>query len=83
MAKQALAAKVQTRNDREDQNSDGPLIDTINIAVKNLIKKGKDRGFLTFGEVNAAFSQTQLKLKRGRETIEIKISIVERPFFNY
>tara|TARA_B100000886_G_scaffold248691_1_gene175181 strand:+ start:300 stop:2276 length:1977 start_codon:yes stop_codon:yes gene_type:complete len=60
MAKQALAAKVQTRNDREDQNSDGPLIDTINIAVKNLIKKGKERGFLTFGEVNAAFSQTQL-----------------------
>ena len=60
MAKQALAAKVQNRNGREDQNSDGPLIDTINIAVKNLIKKGKDRGFLTFGEVNAAFSQTQL-----------------------
>ena len=60
MAKQALASKVQNRNDREDQNSDGPLIDTINIAVKNLIKKGKDRGFLTFGEVNAAFSQTQL-----------------------
>ena len=60
MAKQALAAKVQTRNEREDQSSDGPLIDTINIAVKNLIKKGKDRGFLTFGEVNAAFSQTQL-----------------------
>ena len=60
MAKQALAAKVQTRNDREDQNGDGPLIDTINIAVKNLIKKGKERGFLTFGEVNAAFSQTQL-----------------------
>ena len=52
--KQALAAKVQNRNDREDQNSDGPLIDTINIA-ENLIKKGKDRGFLTFGEVNAAF----------------------------
>jgi len=60
MAKQALAAKVQTRNEREDQNGDGPLIDTINIAVKNLIKKGKERGFLTFGEVNAAFSQTQL-----------------------
>ena len=50
MAKQALAAKVQTRNEREDQSSDGPLIDTINIAVKNLIKKGKDRGFSTFGE---------------------------------
>ena len=60
MAKQALAAKVQTRNEGDEQNSDGPLIDTINVAVKNLIKKGKDRGFLTFGEVNAAFSQTQL-----------------------
>ena len=32
MAKQALAAKVQSRNDREDQNSDGPLIDTINTV---------------------------------------------------
>ena len=60
MANQALAAKVQTRNEGDEQNSDGPLIDTINVAVKNLIKKGKDRGFLTFGEVNAAFSQTQL-----------------------
>ena len=60
MAKQALAVKVQTRNEGDEQNSDGPLIDTINVAVKNLIKKGKDRGFLTFGEVNAAFSQTQL-----------------------
>ena len=60
MAKQALAAKVQTRNEGDEQNSDGPLIATINVAVKNLIKKGKDRGFLTFGEVNAAFSQTQL-----------------------
>ena len=60
MAKQALAAKVQTRNEGDEQNSDGPLIDTINVAVKNLIKKGKDRGFLTFGEVNSAFSQTQL-----------------------
>ena len=59
MAKQALAAKVQTRNEGDEQNTDGPLIDTINVAVKNLIKKGKDRGFLTFGEVNAAFSQTQ------------------------
>ncbi|GIR53831.1 MAG: hypothetical protein CM15mP62_13020 [Rhodospirillaceae bacterium] len=39
MAKQALAAKVQNRNDREDQNSDGPLIDTINIAVKTLSKR--------------------------------------------
>ena len=44
MAKQALAAKVQTRNEGDEQNTDGPLIDTINVAVKNLIKKGKDRG---------------------------------------
>ena len=41
MAKQALAAKVQTRNEGDEQNTDGPLIDNINVAVKNLIKKGK------------------------------------------
>ena len=38
--KQALAAKFKIGM-IEDQNSDGPLIDTINIAVKNLIKKGR------------------------------------------
>ena len=44
--KTSASSKVQTRNDREDQNSDGPLIDTINIAVKNLIKKGRIGDFL-------------------------------------
>ena len=39
MAKQALAAKVQTRNEGDEQNSDGPLIDSVNVEVKNLIKK--------------------------------------------
>ena len=57
MAKQALAAKVQTRNEGDEQNTDGPLMDTINVAVKNLIKKGKDRGFLTFGEVFLLWSR--------------------------
>ena len=81
MAKQALAAKEQTRNEGDEQNSDGPLIDTINVAVKNLIKKGKDRGFLTFGEVNAAFSQTQLNSEQIEDILsslsDIGVTVTE------
>ncbi|MGB2020472.1 MAG: RNA polymerase sigma factor region1.1 domain-containing protein, partial [Candidatus Puniceispirillaceae bacterium] len=37
----------------QEQNSDAPILDTKNTAVKALIKKGKERGFVTHDELNA------------------------------
>ena len=40
MAKTALATTDRDNRQTEEGSSDGPLMDTTNLAVKNLIKKG-------------------------------------------
>ena len=57
--KTALATTDQDNRQTEEGSSDGPLMDTTNLAVKNLIKKGKERGFLTHDEVNSALPPIQ------------------------
>ena len=37
-----------------------PVLDTSNTAVKALIKKGKERGFVTHDELNSALPQGEL-----------------------
>tara|TARA_Y100000588_G_scaffold345049_1_gene391932 strand:+ start:5907 stop:7880 length:1974 start_codon:yes stop_codon:yes gene_type:complete len=81
MAKQALAAKVQTNTEGDEQSNDGPLMDNVNVAVKNLIKKGKDRGFLTYGEVNEALPQSQFTSEQIEDVLsslsEMGVNVTE------
>ena len=58
MAKQALAQSEAESSEREEIN-DGPLMDNMNQAVKNLITRGKERGYLTYDEVNSALPEGQ------------------------
>ena len=60
--KTAAVAQTEEEEPREGETPapDGPLMDNINQAVKNLIKKGKERGFLTYDEVNAALPQEEM-----------------------
>ena len=44
----------------KDQKGDTPILDTNNSAIKNLIKKGKERGYVTHDELNAALPQGEL-----------------------
>ena len=44
----------------KDQKGDTPILDTNNSAIKNLIKKGKERGYVTHEELNAALPQGEL-----------------------
>ncbi|MDM7945282.1 MAG: RNA polymerase sigma factor RpoD [Oceanibaculum nanhaiense] len=58
-----MATKPATTDDkddsRDDQN-DSPLIDNIGAAVKRLIQKGKERGYITYDELNAALPSDQM-----------------------
>lgn len=38
----------------DGNNADSPLIDTLGSAVKNLIEKGKERGYITVEDLNKA-----------------------------
>ena len=79
MAKQALANDEETRDREEGQ--DGPLMDNTNQAVKNLVKRGKERGYLTYDEVNAALPQGQMSSEQIEDVLsslsEMGVNVVE------
>ncbi len=52
--------------DGEAETQDGPLIDSVDAAVKKLVETGKERGFVTYDEFNAAMPSEEV----GSEQIE-------------
>ena len=42
-----------------DQDGDTTLLDTNAVAVKRLIARGKERGYITFDELNAVLPAEQ------------------------
>ncbi|WP_241671608.1 RNA polymerase sigma factor region1.1 domain-containing protein, partial [Dankookia rubra] len=52
------AGKMNTTESR-DEVADSVLLDTMMAAVKKLITRGKERGYVTYDEINAALPQDQ------------------------
>ena len=57
MARKTTKAAPQAA---DEPAADAPLLDTKNQNIKLLIKKGKERGFVTHDELNAALPQDEL-----------------------
>ena len=64
-----------------EQTDDAPVLDTSNTAVKALIKKGKERGYVTHDELNAALPQGELTSEQIEEVMaslsEMGVNVVE------
>ncbi|NQW12553.1 MAG: sigma-70 family RNA polymerase sigma factor, partial [Alphaproteobacteria bacterium] len=81
--KTAAVAQTEEEEPREGETPppDGPLMDNINQAVKNLIKKGKERGFLTYDEVNDALPQEEMSSEQIEDIMsalnEMGVNVVE------
>jgi len=79
MAEKA-SAQAETTAER-DESFEGPLMDTSVAAVKKLIAKGKERGYITIDELNAALPQEQIGSEQIEDTMtqlsEMGISVVE------
>jgi len=77
----AATTEDEETREREESTQDGPLMDNINTAVKNLIKKGKERGFLTYDEVNAALPQEEMSSEQIEDIMsalnEMGVNVVE------
>ena len=58
--------------DIKDAKGDAPILDTNNSAIKTLIKKGKERGFVTHDELNAALPQEELTSEQIEESLNKK-----------
>src|SRR5437764_8102830 len=79
MASKAVSA-AETAEIREDA-AEAPLLDTIAIAIKKMVAKGKERGYLTYDELNAALPQDQVSSEQIEDTMtmlsELGINVIE------
>ena len=79
MAKVA-AQKAEAPQPRAE-GSDSPLLDTLNAAVKKMVAEGKERGFVTYDDLNAALPPDQVSSEQIEDTMsmlsEMGINVVE------
>jgi RNA polymerase primary sigma factor len=78
MAKPVSAAQT---DQAADDLADGALLDVQSIAVKKLIARGTERGYVTYDEVNAALPPGQVSSEQIEDTMamlsERGINVVE------
>jgi RNA polymerase primary sigma factor len=63
-----------------EESADGPLMDA-EAAIKKLIAKGKERGYISIDELNAALPQDRMSSEQIEDTMtilsEMGINVVE------
>ncbi|MFT9165997.1 MAG: RNA polymerase sigma factor RpoD, partial [Komagataeibacter saccharivorans] len=78
-----MATKTATGTDTAsgDQDNDTTLLDTRSGAVKKLIARGKERGYITFDELNAVLPQDQMSSEQIEDVMaalsEMGMQVVE------
>ncbi len=74
-------AAAETETPREEPASDTPLIDLAGQAVKKMLARGKERGYVTYDELNAVLPQDQVSSEQIEDTMamlsEMGINVVE------
>ncbi len=73
-------AQEEATEDREE-NTDGPLMDGSVQGVKKMIARGKERGFITYDELNETLPQEQVSSEQIEDVLaqlsEMGINVVE------
>jgi RNA polymerase primary sigma factor len=79
-----MAAKASTaasKDETREETPDAPLLDASRAAVKKMIARGKERGYVTYDELNTALPQDQLTSEQIEDCMallsEMGINVVE------
>jgi RNA polymerase primary sigma factor len=79
MAQKATNAAEETTS--QEEAMDSPLIDSVATAVKRLVARGKERGYITYDELNGALPGDQVSSEQIEDTMamlsELGINLVE------
>jgi RNA polymerase primary sigma factor len=79
MATKAAAATEVTET--REEGGEGLIVDSVSQAVKRMIARGKERGYVTFDELNAALPADQASPEQIEDTMthlnEIGVNLVE------
>ncbi|SUS06351.1 RNA polymerase sigma factor RpoD [uncultured Defluviicoccus sp.] len=77
----AKPAAVVDLTGGKDEPADGPLLDSLGVNVKRMIARGKERGYVTYEELNNALPPEQVSSEQIEDTMsmlsEIGISVIE------
>src|SRR5476651_480955 len=75
------AAVAQPEAAETPEGPDAPLLDTLGAELKKLVQKGKERGYVTYDELNAALPQDQVSSEQIEDTMtmlsEAGVNVVE------
>ena len=78
-----MSSKTANSTERKtaSEPADGPLLDKIKTNIKNLLAKGKERGYLTYDEINQALPPEEFSSEQIEDTMaqlsEMGINVVE------
>ncbi len=79
-----MANKINTASDTSDareEAADAPLLDTVSAAIKKMVAKGKERGYVTYDEINAVLPPEQVSSEQIEDTMtmlsELGVNIVD------
>jgi RNA polymerase primary sigma factor len=81
--KTAKVAKAKAKDQAEagGESGDGPLMDGMAQAVKKMVARAKERGYVTYDELNSVLPQDQVSSEQIEDTMamlnEMGVNIVE------
>src|SRR5919202_5688555 len=75
------AANTADANESREEATEGALLDTRTAAIKKMVARGKERGSVTYDEINAALPPDQVSSEQIEDTMtmlsELGINVVE------
>src|ERR1700733_12111275 len=74
------ASTAEVPEGREDA-AEAPLLDTVAASIKKMVARGKERGYVTYDELNSALPAEQVSSEQIEDTMtmlsELGINVVE------
>src|SRR4051812_37923504 len=81
MATKTAAAAQPDANEAREDGPDAPLLDTLGAELKKLVQKGKERGYVTYDELNSALPPDEVSSEQIEDTMamlsEAGVNVVE------
>src|SRR5580693_1364403 len=75
------AANTAEVAETREEAAEAPLLDSVAAAIKRMLARGKERGYVTYDELNAALPQDQVSSEQIEDTMtelsELGINVIE------
>ncbi|MDP7547821.1 MAG: RNA polymerase sigma factor region1.1 domain-containing protein, partial [Alphaproteobacteria bacterium] len=74
-------AKSAESPERSEESADSPVLDSLTAAVRKLVSRGKEVGYVTYDQINAALPPDQVSSEQIEDTMamlsEMGINVVD------